>query len=108
MSVCVVDVLGGVVVFDNLIFNDAHAGLFDGELCERYSRLVCGDCCGFEDLVDLFLRIGCVFFLRFLNAGECGFESFDAVDSGTLCGFHCFHKFFFFHNGHFLLNFLRQ
>ena len=58
VSVSVIDIFGSVVVFDYLIFHDAHAGLFNRHFGKRDSCLVgCGSG-GKEDLIYLFLCVG--------------------------------------------------
>ena len=56
--VCVVDVLGGVVVLDDLILDNTHTGLGDGLLGQADASLVGGRGGGQEDLVDLLLGVG--------------------------------------------------
>ena len=54
----VVDVLGGIVVFDDLILHNAHSGLFHSHLCQGNPHFVGGDGGGLEDFIYLLL---CVF-----------------------------------------------
>ena len=55
VTIRVVNVLCCIVVLDDLVLDQAHAGLFGCHLCKRNSGLVsCRSGC-FEDLVDLLL-----------------------------------------------------
>ena len=58
------DVLGRVVVLDDLVLDDAHARLGDRVLRERNAHVVRRQRRRTEDLVDLFLRIGGELLLR--------------------------------------------
>ena len=87
--VCIVDILRGVVVFDDLILDDTHTRFFNREFCKRYSHLVCRNCRGEEDFVHLLLRKGCKFSLSLTNARNGFFESFHTVDNVS-----CFHACF--------------
>ena len=66
----VVDVLGSVVVLDDLVFHDAHAGLLDGHLGKFDTGFVSGGGSSQEDLVDLLLGVG----------GELGLSSAAALE----------------------------
>ena len=72
---CVVDVFGGVVVLDDLVLHNAHAGLLYGHLGERDARTVGGEGRSLEDRIDLLLGIGREDFLRRSNARN-GFGEF--------------------------------
>ena len=78
--ISVVDVLGRVVVLDDLILEDAALGLLDGHLGQRDALLV--GCHGRleEDLVDLLLRVGRENRLRAAHVGQLGLERIDGVD----------------------------
>ena len=54
----IVDVFGGIVVFDDLILHNAHSGLFHSHLCQGNPHFVGGDGGGLEDFIYLLL---CVF-----------------------------------------------
>ncbi len=68
--VLVVDVFGGEVVLDNLVFDDTHTGLFHGHLGQGDTGVVGGQGGGTEDLVYLLLREAGEFTLRFFDAGN--------------------------------------
>ncbi len=68
--VLVVDVFGGEVVLDNLVFDDTHTGFFHGHLGQGDTGVVGGQGGGTEDLVYLLLREAGEFTLCFLNAGD--------------------------------------
>ena len=53
----IVNIFCRVVVLYDLVFNNAHACLFDRHLCKRYSRLVCGGSGGEENFVYLLLGV---------------------------------------------------
>ena len=55
VTVSIVNVLCCIVVLDDLVLDQAHAGLFDCHLCKRDPRLVSCGSGSFEDLVDLLL-----------------------------------------------------
>ena len=55
VTVCIVNVLCCIVVLDDLVLDQAHAGLFDCHLCKRNPGLVSRRSSCFEDLVDLLL-----------------------------------------------------
>ena len=66
--VCVVNILCGIVVFDNLVFNNAHSGFRNGSTCQRNSRSVSRARRREEDLVNLLLCVGRKFSLRLSDA----------------------------------------
>ena len=82
--VLVVDVLGGVVVLDDLVLHDAHAGLLHGHLGQGDALLVGGHGGLVEDLVDLLLGEGGELGLRGTHLLETGLQRLDAVDGGGL------------------------
>ena len=82
--VSVVNVLCGVVVLDDFVFDHAHARLFDGHFRKRYSRFVGCDSRCLEDLVDLFLSVGRENLLRLSDAGESLFELLDTIYDGIV------------------------
>ena len=73
----VVDVLGSVVVLDDLILDHAHAGLFHGHPGQGDAGLVRGGSSGQEDLVHLLLGIGCE---NLLGLAGCSNGSQQAVN----------------------------
>ena len=103
--ISVINIFGCVVVFDDFIFNHAHAGFFHCHFRERNTRLVGGDCGGFENLVYLFLRIGREFTLSVLYSCDSRFERFDAVD---YLSFFVFHRNLLYFVLFFLLDFVLQ
>ena len=66
----VVDVLGGVVVLDDLVLHQAHARLLDGHLGQRDAQLVGRHRRLVEDLVHLLLREGGIHLLGLPHEGE--------------------------------------
>ena len=79
VSVSIVNIFGRIVVFDNLVLDDAHARLFDGEFCKRNTRFVCGKRGCKEDFINLFLRVGRIDFLCGSHSRDCFFKRFNAV-----------------------------
>ena len=79
--ICVVDILCRIVVLDNLVLNDAHAGLCYCHLCEGDSCLVSRTCRREEDLVNLLLGICCVDSLSFSESADGIFEALYAVNN---------------------------
>ena len=84
MAIGVVDILGGIVILDNLVLDNAHACLLDSHLCERYSRLVGrrGSCK--EYLIDLLLSELCELALSSLDSGKSSLERFYAVNNSSV------------------------
>ena len=72
------------MVLDDLVLDEAHAGLLCGHLGKRDPCLV--SCCSgsLEDLVDLFLRIGREDRLCLAHLGHTSFERFNRIDD-TCC-----------------------
>ena len=68
--VSVIDVFGGEVVFDDLVFDDTHAGLSHCHLGQGDTGVAGGQCGGAEDLVYLLLREAGEFTLGFFDAGN--------------------------------------
>ena len=64
------DVLGRVVVLDDLVLDDAHARLGDRVLRERNAHVVRRQRRRTEDLVDLLLRVGRELLLRRAHLGD--------------------------------------
>ena len=76
----VVDVLGGVVVLDDLVFDDAAAGVLDRELRQRDALLVSSHGGLVEDLVDLLLGVGSKNRLGLAHSSKLGLKRFYRVD----------------------------
>ena len=91
--VLVVDVLGCVVVLDDLVFHDAHAGLFDRVLGQRDTRLVGRKRRLIEDLVHLLLGVGRKDGLGLAHLGEGALELVIRLDDEV--------RFLFCHNSPF-------
>ena len=87
LLVGVVDVFGGVVVFDHLVLHDAHARLLDGQLGQRDARLVGRHRRRAEDAVYLLLRIRGIGALRRAHALDGDGQRLHAVHDGG--SFHC-------------------
>ena len=84
--VLVVDVLGGVVVLDDLVLHDTHAGLGDRHLGQRNARLVGRHRRLIEDLVNLLLGEGGELRLRCAHTCDALLQRLHAVDGlGCLC-----------------------
>ena len=88
VAVGVVDVLGGVVVLDDLVLHDAHAGLLDCQLGERDARLIGGDGGSPENGVHLLLRVTGVECLRLAHAADGCFQRVHAVNNRSFLRFH--------------------
>ena len=86
----VVDILGGVVVLDDLVLHNTHAGLLHGHFGQGDTLEVGGHCGGAEDLVDLLLGVGGVDLLRLTDPGEHLLERFRIVHD--LVVHFCFHE----------------
>ena len=67
------------MVFDHLILHYTHPGFFHGFLCQRNPGLVCSAGRRAENRVNLFLRIGGVFFLCFFYLADSLLQFFNAV-----------------------------
>ena len=81
--IIVVNIFGRVVVFDDLILHNAHAGFSNGLLGQRQTLLVGGQGGGTENDVDLLLRIGGKDLLGGTHAGKRLLQAFHAVNDGT-------------------------
>ena len=66
----VVDVFGGEVVLDNLVFDDTHTGFCHGHLGQGDTGIAGGQGGGTENLVYLLLREAGEFTLGFFDAGD--------------------------------------
>ena len=88
----VVDVLGRKVVLDDLVLDDAHAGLGDGHLGEGDALAVRRKRRGLENRVHLLLRVRRVLLLRRSHARKGCLEFRDARIYGRfrdlVCAFH--------------------
>ena len=82
-EVFVADIFGCIVIFDNLVFHNTHAGFFHRHLSKRNSHVVCCKSRRFEDLVNLFLgEVGKFLLCRTDFGNQC-------VNQGSfLCLFH--------------------
>ena len=80
--VSVVDVLSGVVVLDDLVLENATAGLLDGELGQRNTSLVGGHSSLVEDLVYLLLSALSEFSLGLTHRFEFGLKRLHVVHDG--------------------------
>ena len=89
----VVDVLGGIVVLDDLVLEHTAAGLLDGHLSQRDTRLVRGHGGLEEDLVDLLLGVGSKNPLGGTHTSELGLKGFHSVDDLRLNGWFLRHTF---------------
>ena len=69
------------MILDDLVLDNAHAGLLDRHFCERNPRLICGNRRGPEDLVHLFLRKFCEFLLCGADAGKQRFQRIHCVNN---------------------------
>ena len=58
IAVCIVDIFCCVVVFDYLIFHNAHSGFFYCQFCQWDSCLVSSDSSSLENLIYLLLCVG--------------------------------------------------
>ena len=77
--VSVINILGGVVVLDDLVLKNATAGLLNGHLGQGDTGLIRSEGCLVEDLIDLLLGIGGEDLLRFTHARELCLEGVDVV-----------------------------
>ena len=80
VTIGIVDVLSGEVVFDNFVFDKAHTRLGNRRLSKRNTRIVCSHCSFKENLIHLFLGKCCKHFLCFAHLGKLRFERIDAID----------------------------
>ena len=76
----VIDVLGGIVVFDDFVFHDTHARFRDRHFGERDALVVRREGCRREDLVYLFLRIGGEDLLRLPDLFDLAHQRLDRID----------------------------
>ena len=54
----IVNIFGSIVVLNDLVFHDPHAGFCNCQLCQGNPLVVCSHGCGQENPIHLFLRIG--------------------------------------------------
>src|SRR5699024_4332380 len=84
--ICIVNILGSVVVLNNLVLNYTHAGLLFSHLCQRNSCLVCCHGSGKKDFVYLFLCVSSKNFLCLAHLFHARLECFYVVND---CGLRC-------------------
>ena len=68
------------MVFENLVLEHSHAGLFKRRARERNARLVRRDRSREENFVDLLLRVRRELSLRLAHLGHPRLERFETVD----------------------------
>ena len=95
--VLVVDILGSIVVLGDLVFHDAHAGLFHSHLGQRNTSLVCSDSSCKEDLVNLLLSEGREDSLSFSYLCHLGNQCINIVYQAGGSGFGGYYLVFFLH-----------
>ncbi len=78
--ISVINIFGGVVVFDHLILHHAHAGFLHGQLGQGDALLVGSDGGRQENAVYLLLGIGGKALLRRAHAGNRSLQLFYAVN----------------------------
>ncbi len=66
--ICIIDVLCGIVILDNLVLNYAHACFSYCHLCKGNSCLICCRSCCQENFVNLLLSVGSENSLRLTNS----------------------------------------
>lgn len=76
----VVDVLGRIMILDDLVLYNAHAGFLDRELCKGNSVLVCRSCRRKKYFIDLFLSKRSEFFCACLTR-SIAFSSFSVLST---------------------------
>ena len=76
------------MVFDDLVFHNAHAGLFHSKLGKRNACFVCGNGSGEKDFIHLFLRVGRKLLLCFSDTCNGGFQGFHTVNNAIVFLFH--------------------
>ncbi len=79
------------MILNHLIFGNAHARLFNGHFCKGNPLGVGSGCGGLEYRVNLLLRIGSEFFLRFSYLSDLCFKRFNTVNNFG-------YRFLFFHS----------
>ena len=88
--ISIVNILGGIVVFDYLILNDSHSCLFDRHFCQWNTCLIGSNGCSFKYSVNLFLSVSGEKFLCFFHRSYFCFQSFRGVNnSWNLCFCFC-------------------
>ena len=89
----VVDMLGGIVVLDDLILDDAHAGLGVGHLGQGDTGLVGGHSGLLADLIDLLLGELAVDGLGFPHLCQLGFQRLEGSNFVELLCHRCLPNF---------------
>ena len=72
------------MIFDNLVFDDAHARLLDSHLGKRNTGFIGRECRRTEYLVNLFLCVGRILLLRLFHLGDDVIHLLDVFSFG--CG----------------------
>ena len=80
----VVNIFGGIVVLDDLVFHDAHAGLFHGGFGKRNPGPVGGSGGSQEDPVHLLLGVGGVFLLGGTDPGDGSIQLRNIGNGGVM------------------------
>ncbi len=95
----VIDILGGIVVLNDLVLHHAHAGLFHRQLGQRDTLQVGGHGRRAENFVDLLLGKGSVFLLRFADPGQHFFKGLYIFHDFEICLHEIAHPLLFIWGG---------
>lgn len=79
MLISVVDILGRIVILDNLILHNAHAGFLHCHFGKRQSGMVCRKGSRTKDPIHLFLRVGRKDLLCTAHLGELLHQCRDTI-----------------------------
>ena len=79
MLIGVVDILGGIVVLDHLVFYHTHTGFFHSHFCQRQSGMIGCQSRYLKDPVYLFLRERCKLFLCTTHFLQLAFQRRNAI-----------------------------
>ena len=82
--IVVVDMLSRIVILDDLVLDDTHAGLLDCHLGKRDTCVVGSECCCLEDGIHLLLRVGRILCLRLADLGELHLQRLGAGNENGL------------------------
>ena len=80
VAIRVVNIFRRVMVFDDLVFDNAHTRFFNRHSGKGYTHFVCCGRRGKKDFIDLLFRISREFPLRFADDGDFFDERVDAID----------------------------